>query len=72
MSPINERAIARVKEGTVEDYHTSVQLALEASKKWREIPIPQRGEIVRQIGHHLREKLNPLGQLVSLEMGMVF
>ena len=30
---------------------------------------PARGEIVRQIGVALREKLEPLGKLVSLEMG---
>lgn len=33
------------------------------------MPAPARGEIVRQIGDALREKLQPLGQLVSLEMG---
>lgn len=33
---------------------------------------PARGEIVRQIGEALREKLTPLGKLVSLEMGMIF
>ena len=33
---------------------------------------PARGEIVRQIGEALREKLVPLGQLVALEMGKLF
>lgn len=33
------------------------------------MPAPQRGEIVRQIGEALRQKLEPLGQLVALEMG---
>ena len=29
------------------------------------VTAPQRGEIVRQIGEALREKLRPLGHLVS-------
>lgn len=33
------------------------------------MPAPARGEIVRQIGEALREKLVPLGQLVAVEMG---
>ncbi|RXG61572.1 Alpha-aminoadipic semialdehyde dehydrogenase [Armadillidium vulgare] len=32
------------------------------------MPAPARGEIVRQIGQALRDKLEPLGKLVSLEM----
>jgi len=71
VSPINERSIARVREGTVEDYNTSVALAKDAAVRWREVPIPERGNIVRQIGQQLREKLEPLGQLVSLEMGKI-
>lgn len=36
-----------------------------------QIPAPKRGEIVRQIGDALREKLHELGRLVSLEMGKI-
>uniref|UniRef100_A0A8D1MZV6 Aldehyde dehydrogenase domain-containing protein n=1 Tax=Sus scrofa TaxID=9823 RepID=A0A8D1MZV6_PIG len=35
------------------------------------IPAPKRGEIVRQIGDALREKIQVLGSLVSLEMGKI-
>uniref|UniRef100_A0A8D0FDR7 aldehyde dehydrogenase (NAD(+)) n=1 Tax=Strix occidentalis caurina TaxID=311401 RepID=A0A8D0FDR7_STROC len=37
-----------------------------------EIPAPKRGEIVRQIGDALRQKIKVLGSLVSLEMGKIF
>lgn len=37
----------------------------------KKLPIPQRGEIVRQIGQSLRDKKKPLGQLISLEMGKI-
>lgn len=36
-----------------------------------QLPAPKRGEIVRQIGDALREKLQHLGRLVSLEMGKI-
>jgi len=45
--------------------------ALDAWKYWSDIPAPKRGEIVRQIGSALRQKLEPLGKLVSMEMGKV-
>jgi acyl-CoA reductase-like NAD-dependent aldehyde dehydrogenase len=32
---------------------------------------PKRGEIVRQIGDELRKNLDPLGRLISLEMGKI-
>lgn len=35
------------------------------------MPAPQRGEIVRQIGEELRKYREPLGKLVSLEMGKI-
>ncbi|KAF3821492.1 hypothetical protein GH733_009534 [Mirounga leonina] len=37
----------------------------------RQVPAPKRGEIVRQIGDALREKIQILGSLVSLEMGKI-
>jgi aldehyde dehydrogenase (NAD+) len=41
----------------------------EAFIFWRMVPAPKRGEIVRQIGMKLREYKEPLGKLVSYEMG---
>lgn len=38
---------------------------------WRETPAPKRGEIVRQMRDALNKKLEPLGALVSLEMGKI-
>jgi len=42
-----------------------------AEKEWAAVPAPKRGEIVRQIGVALREKIEPLGKLVTLEMGKI-
>ncbi len=68
-SPVDGKDIASVTPTTSEDYHAAVEKAQEAFKQWRLWPAPQRGEIVRQIGNALREKKEPLGKLVSYEMG---
>ena len=36
-----------------------------------DLPMPKRGEIVRQIGNRLREYRKDLGSLISLEMGKI-
>lgn len=61
--------IAEVQSASAADYEQCVAAAQKAWHLWGEMPAPARGEIVRQIGDALREKLQPLGQLVSLEMG---
>ncbi len=57
--------------GTLDDYEKCVTACEEAWQVWADLPAPKRGEIVRQIGESLREKLEPLGKLVSLEMGKI-
>uniref|UniRef100_A0A2I3H940 Aldehyde dehydrogenase 7 family member A1 n=1 Tax=Nomascus leucogenys TaxID=61853 RepID=A0A2I3H940_NOMLE len=69
--PANNEPIARVRQASVADYEETVKKAREAWKIWTDIPAPKRGEIVRQIGDALREKIQVLGSLVSLEMGKV-
>ena len=69
--PANGKPIAQVTTGTVADYNGCVEEAEKAWKVWAALPAPQRGEIVRQIGDALREKIEPLGKLVSMEMGKI-
>ena len=68
-SPVDGALIAKVKTTTREDYEQVMSTAADAFKIWRAIPAPQRGEIVRQFGEKLRELKEPLGKLVSYEMG---
>ncbi len=68
-SPVDGNLIATVKTTTKEDYEKVVTKAQEAFKFWRSLPAPKRGEIVRQFGDKLREYKEPLGKLVSYEMG---
>lgn len=68
-TPIDGSELAKVKNATKEDYEKVVQKAQEAFITWRDMPAPDRGEIVRQIGLELRASKEDLGMLVSIEMG---
>lgn len=68
-SPVDGTLIAKVKTTTKADYERMMQTSQEAFTQWRMVPAPQRGEIVRQFGDKLRELKEPLGKLVSYEMG---
>lgn len=68
-SPVDGKLIGKVKTTTKEDYDKVMEASTKAFKTWRDVPAPQRGEIVRQFGNKLRELKKPLGKLVSYEMG---
>jgi aldehyde dehydrogenase (NAD+) len=68
-SPVDGSLIGKVTTTSKEDYEKVMKAATSAFKTFRAIPAPQRGEIVRQFGNKLRELKEPLGQLVSYEMG---
>jgi aldehyde dehydrogenase (NAD+) len=70
-NPSNGAAIATVLPATAVTCNQVVQAAQGAFTIWREWPAPKRGEVVRQLGNALRELQEPLGDLVSLEMGKI-
>jgi aldehyde dehydrogenase (NAD+) len=70
-SPIDGKPIAKVLMAGVDDYEKIMEKAREAFLKWRMMPAPKRGEVVRVLGNHLREKIDALGALVTLEMGKI-
>ncbi len=68
-TPVDGSLVGKVRATTMEDYEKVVETAQAAFKKWRIMPAPQRGEIVRQFNEELRRLKEPLGKLVSYEMG---
>ena len=68
-SPVDGKLIAKVTGATQEDYAKIIASAKTAFNDWRLKPAPLRGEIVRQFGEKLRKYKQPLGELVSYEMG---
>jgi len=69
VSPVDGKQVASVYQASEKDYNKVIETALTAFEYWKNIPAPQRGEIVRQIGLRLRDYKEPLGTLVSYEMG---
>ncbi|MEM6522894.1 MAG: aldehyde dehydrogenase family protein [Bacteroidota bacterium] len=68
-SPVDGSLIGKVYSTTKDQYNEIIEKAESAFKKWRLIPAPKRGEVVRQIGEELRKNKEALGKLVSYEMG---
>jgi len=68
-SPVDGKLIGKVKSTTRADYDKVMDAATSAFLSWRDMPAPLRGEIVRQFGNKLRDLKEPLGKLVSYEMG---
>lgn len=68
-SPVDGKLIGTVVSADEASYKQVMDAATKAFEEWRMMPAPKRGEIVRQVGDALREYKEPLGQLVSYEMG---
>ena len=72
LNPATDEPIAAIRTATEAQYDAVVKKAREAFESWRMTPAPIRGEIVRQLGQALRRYKEPLGRLVSLEMGKIY
>ena len=70
-SPIDGEPIASVFQAEQRDYELVMQKAETAFEKFKMMPAPQRGLIVRDIADALREKKKALGLLVTLETGKI-
>jgi aldehyde dehydrogenase (NAD+) len=68
-SPVDGKLIGSVDAADKESYDAVIKKAEEAFTLWRMVPAPKRGDIVRQVGDALRAHKEPLGKLVSYEMG---
>jgi aldehyde dehydrogenase (NAD+) len=70
-NPTTGEVLARVIQATPESYEQVASAAQRSFLKWREVPAPRRGEVVRDLANALRELKEPLGDLVTLEMGKI-
>lgn len=70
-NPTTGQPIAKVLQATEKAYEDIMSRTVEAFRSWRMMPAPKRGEVVRNLGQALREFKEPLGELVSLEMGKI-
>ncbi len=70
-NPATGEPISTVMMAGADDYEAAVAAAEKTFGKWRMMPAPQRGEVVRKVGEELRRFKEPLGRLVTLEMGKI-
>ena len=68
-SPVDGALIGSVTSCSKSNYDKVINTSVAAFEYWRKVPAPKRGEIVRQYGERLRKYKQPLGELVSYEMG---
>jgi aldehyde dehydrogenase (NAD+) len=70
-SPLTGETIANVEDASPERAAEAIAVAEAAFRKWRQVPPPQRGELVRLLGHDLRAAKDALGRLVTIETGKI-
>ena len=71
MAPTDSSTIASVKQCSSEDYDLIIANSEKVFRKWRMEPAPRRGEVVRLLGEEFRKYKQPLGKLISWEMGKI-
>jgi len=70
-NPTTGEALAKIIQATPATYEKVADAAQQAFLQWRSVPAPKRGEVVRDLGNALREFKEPLGDLVTVEMGKI-
>lgn len=70
-NPATGKAIAGVRLDTADSYDKTIGESVKSFQQWREVPAPVRGNVVRAVGDEFRRLKDPLGALVSLEMGKI-
>jgi len=69
VSPVNGQVLGSVALGSEQDYDKVLATASDAFRYWSAVPAPRRGEIVAEIGAELLKYKEPLGKLITLEVG---
>ncbi len=71
LNPTTAEPLAVVVPATPESVERVVAAAQAGFAAWRQLPAPRRGLVVRDLGAAVRESLEPLGELITLEMGKI-
>jgi aldehyde dehydrogenase (NAD+) len=71
IDPSTGEVIGTVVKTSADEYERVVASSVETFERWRMLPAPRRGEYVRLLGDALRSVKEPLGALVTVEMGKI-
>jgi aldehyde dehydrogenase (NAD+) len=69
--PYTGEVLAHVQTAGEQDVARAVAEAEKAFVRWRTVPAPQRGEIVRRLGEGFRQRKEDLARVISLENGKI-
>ena len=71
INPTTGESLATATLASLDDYDRVVASSAETFERWRQLPAPKRGDYIRRLGNALRENIDALGGLVTLEMGKI-
>lgn len=71
VSPITGGTLASMGAASAADVAAAIDAAQEAFLKWRVIPAPVRGQLIKRFGEVLTEHKEDLAELVTLEVGKI-
>ena len=70
-NPATGEPIAAVRLDDAESCERTIAESVETFRRWRLVPAPARGQVVRAIADELRKHREALGEVVSLEVGKI-
>ncbi len=70
-SPIDGRVLGTVSGATRAHYDATLDAAVGAFARWRTVPAPRRGELVRLLGAAIRDHKPAFAELITLEAGKI-
>ncbi len=70
-TPIDGAEVARLSAHSADEVEAMVERGRQAFERWRLVPAPRRGELVRLLGEELRAEKERLGALVTLDCGKI-
>lgn len=71
INPTTGESLATATLASLDDYDRVVANSVETFQRWRQLPAPKRGDYIRRLGNALRENIDALSGLVTLEMGKI-
>ncbi len=71
-TPVDGSEIACLNAHSSDDVVQMIDKSVDAFTKWKTVPAPRRGELVRLLGEELRFEKENLGRLVTLECGKIY
>lgn len=68
-NPHNGKILYRIIDSTTRDVHKAITIAQKNYSSWSDIPPPERGKIIQNIGLHMKENLHYLSTVFAIETG---